>query len=118
MSPILASVARGAGSTGRSAEKRRPAGPRALGLGSDLGSAGWVVAFVLAFLLQLESRQPFYFLWDDNASFFLPCYTFDYETLLEHGRPAHLNYHQYLGYTYLASGQTGVLYPPVYLAMA
>ncbi|MEM6793490.1 MAG: hypothetical protein AAF725_05880 [Acidobacteriota bacterium] len=82
------------------------------------GSALLVVATLGVFFAQLEIRSPNYFLWDDNASEFLPGFVYTYESLAERGEIAQLNYHQYLGYTFLASGQMGVLYPPIYLAMA
>jgi hypothetical protein len=69
-------------------------------------------------LAGLEAVEPYYFLWDDNASFFLPCYVFDAESLFDRGALAHVNPHQYLGHSHLAVGQTGALYPPVYLAAA
>lgn len=72
---------------------------------------------VLCFFGGLQLIRPHYFLWDDNASFYLPSYVYGFESLTEEGQLAQLDPHQYLGYTFLASGQTGVLYPPVYLAM-
>lgn len=65
----------------------------------------------------LELREPYYFLWDDNASFYLPCYVYNHDALIGRGEIPHLNYHQYLGHTYLASGQTAVLYPPLYAGL-
>jgi len=81
-------------------------------------AAGVLVLAALAFLVALESVQPFYFLWDDNSSYFLPCYVYDYESLAGFGELPHVNYHQYLGHSYLASGQPAVLYPPVYAGLA
>lgn len=73
-----------------------------------------LVVAAIAFFAALEAAQPLYFLWDDNSSYFLPCYVYDYESVTGFGELPHVNYHQYLGYLYLASGQPGVLYPPVY----
>jgi len=76
-----------------------------------------LLVLVGAYFAVLELAKPHYFLWDDNASFYLPCYAYNARALWGEGALPHINYHQYLGHTYLASGQTGVLYPPVYLAL-
>lgn len=65
----------------------------------------------------LELARPGYFLWDDNATFFLPVYLHDYRALTEAGALAHVNFHQYLGQIHLGNGQSAVLYPPVYAAI-
>lgn len=87
-------------------------------VGRDVGAVALLLLVVGALFAVLEAREPHYFLWDDNASFYLPSYTYAGESLLDRGELAHLNPHQYLDQTFLASGQTGVLYPPVYLAVA
>ena len=33
----------------------------------------------------LEMPEPFYFLWDDNASFFLPSYVYNHDTVIGEG---------------------------------
>ncbi|MCP4654641.1 MAG: hypothetical protein GY856_04385 [bacterium] len=76
-----------------------------------------LLVLVGVYFAVLEITKPNYFLWDDNASFYLPCYAYNGWALFDEGALAHVNYHQYLGHTYLGSGQTGVLYPPVYLAL-
>lgn len=65
----------------------------------------------------LEILRPFYFLHDDNATFFLPSYLHGYRALAEEGELAHVNLHQYLGQIHLGNGQSGVLYPPIYPAI-
>lgn len=70
----------------------------------------------LAWLGALQVVFPSYFLWDDNATFFLPQYVFNWRTLVAHHQLPLINFHQYLGYLYLGSGQSGVLYPAIYLA--
>lgn len=70
------------------------------------------------YFVVLELREPFYFLWDDNASFYLPSYIYNHDAMITRGEIPHVNYHQYLGHTYLASGQTAVLYAPLYLGLA
>ena len=70
----------------------------------------------LAWLAGLQAAFPSYFLWDDNATFFLPQYAFNWRTLAEHGELPLVSFHQYLGYLYHGSGQSAVLYPVVYLA--
>ena len=84
----------------------------------ELAAVGILLALVLAHFALLELAKPFYFLWDDNAGFFLPSYVLNAETVFEHGELPHVNPHQYLGHAYIGSGQTGALYPPVYLAFA
>jgi hypothetical protein len=66
----------------------------------------------------LELRYPAYFLWDDNASQNLPAYVHNWRALAGEGVLAHVNLHQYLGQVWLGNGQSGVLYPPTYLAAA
>ncbi len=83
----------------------------------------WVAAGVLllvaaGYFAALETVQPYYFLWDDNSSYFLPFYVHNYESLVGFGELPHVNYHQYLGHSYLASGQPAVLYPPLYAGLA
>ncbi|MEE8525506.1 MAG: hypothetical protein V3T72_16340 [Thermoanaerobaculia bacterium] len=84
----------------------------------DRLSALVLLALVGLVLAGLEAVEPYYFLRDDNASFFLPSYVFNAESLFERHALAHVNPHQYLGHAHLAVGQTGVLYPPAYLAAA
>lgn len=88
--------------------------------GKPVPAVAWmvVVLAMAAFLGGLQLHDSHYFLWDDNAAYFLPVYVYDAETLAGTGELAHWNPHQYLGKAHLASGQSGVLYPPVYLAHA
>jgi hypothetical protein len=73
---------------------------------------------VLIFLLALELFCPGCFLYDDNAVQFLPFYHYDWQAVIEKGTVPLINFHQFMGCTYLGQGQTGVLYPPVYGAVA
>ena len=84
----------------------------------DIAAVSAILVLAGLYFAVLELREPFYFLWDDNASFFLPCYVYNHDSVIGRGELPHLNYHQYLGHTYLASGQTAVLYPPLYLGLA
>ncbi len=74
------------------------------------------ILFMLAlFFGILEFFQPQYFLWDDNASFFLPSYDLCIKSLLdEHSIPWMLWNHN-LGQTFLSKVQEGFFYPPIYL---
>lgn len=80
----------------------------------DWRFAGLAGLAALAALLLLQLLEPFFFLRDDNATHFLPAYTYAYETVASGQLPL-LNQHQFLGHTFLAAGQTGtflaVLYP-------
>jgi len=70
------------------------------------------------FFLVVESFRPFFFLHDDNASQFIGYFVHDFRTLTGTGWLAEIDYYQYGGEPYLEQGQTAVLYPPVYLAVA
>lgn len=65
-------------------------------------------------LLGLQAVEPYFFLRDDNATHFLPAYVFAYESVVGQGEIPFLDQHQSLGGTFLAPGQTGVLYAPIY----
>ncbi len=73
-----------------------------------------VVSFLVFFLF--ERLNPDFFLYDDNSTQFLPFYKYNWVSLVENHTIPLINFHQYLGQTYLAQGQSGVLYPPVYIA--
>ncbi len=78
---------------------------------------GIVLLALTVFFLILEGVVPRYFTCDDNATYFLPCYLYNEKSLRETGELAVINFHQFLGQTHLAQGQSGVLYPPAYLAI-
>ncbi len=82
----------------------------------DLSADLALLLATLAWLAGLQAVFPSYFLWDDNATFFLPQYAFNWRTLATHGELPLVSFHQYLGYLYHGSGQSAVLYPAVYLA--
>lgn len=73
--------------------------------------------FVIILLLILESTQTNYFLYDDNAVQFLPYFVYNWRALLEHGSLPFINFHQYLGYPYIGTGSSAVLYLPVYISV-
>lgn len=101
------------------------AAPPPLTQPSTVGPSRWreavllvtVVAVTLAWYGVVEWVKPGYFLWDDNAAYYLPCYVYNHHALVGEGQLPHVNFHQYLGHIYLGSGQSAVLYPPVYLAV-
>jgi hypothetical protein len=70
------------------------------------------------FLIAIEFARPCFFLHDDNATWFLGAYVHDFRVLTETGRVAEVNFFQYGGEPFLQQGQTAVLYPPVYVAVA
>lgn len=76
-----------------------------------------MVFIVFLFLSYLESREPNYFLYGDNAKYFLPSYSYSWRSFIDHKTVPLINFHQYLGHTFLAQGQTGVFYLPVYLSV-
>ncbi len=101
----------------RDRSRRRPLSPTRA-WHRDLAAVSLLLALAGVYFTVLELREPYYFLCDDNASFYLPSYAYNEESVFGRGEIPHLNYHQYLGHTYLASGQTSVLYPPLYLGLA
>jgi hypothetical protein len=70
------------------------------------------------FLIAIEFARPCFFLHDDNATWFLGAYVHDFRILTETDRLAEVNFFQYGGEPFLQQGQTAVLYPPVYVAVA
>lgn len=66
----------------------------------------------------LELIYPYYFLFDDNATQFLPFYVFNWRSVVEQGYLPQINFFQLLGYDYLGASQTAVFYIPIYIASA
>ncbi len=81
---------------------------------------GAALVATLAFLVFcfFESIESYFFLWDDNAQQFLPFYDYNFRSIFQLREIPWINFHQYSGHAYFAQGQTGVLYPPAYLAVA
>lgn len=77
-----------------------------------------ITVFALAVFALLESMSPHFFVWDDNATYYLPTYIHSARAVAEQGEPAHLNRFQYLATSHLGSGQPAALYPPVHVAVA
>lgn len=77
----------------------------------------FLIVTLFTYLSYRELNQPNFFLYDDNANFFLPYYVYNWRTIVQHRTIPLINWHQFLGQTYLAQGQSSVLYPPVYLAV-
>lgn len=72
---------------------------------------------VIILLLIFESFHPNYFLYDDNTTIFLPYYIYNWNALINHDTLPLINFHQYLGHTYLALGTPAVFYAPVYISV-
>jgi len=75
-----------------------------------------LAATVLAVLLAIELRRPYYFLQDDNRDFALPCLVHNWRAL-RGGEIAQFNFHQYAGAPHLSNGPSGTLNAPGYAAM-
>lgn len=90
---------------------------RPRGAGEPAFAALLAFCALLALLL-LQLLEPFFFLRDDNATHFLAAYTYAYDALVGAGELPLVNQHQFLGHTFLASGQTGVLHAGLYPATA
>ncbi|HBQ65121.1 MAG TPA: hypothetical protein DD727_09450 [Clostridiales bacterium] len=76
-----------------------------------------VAMTLLGMLIAMELKHPWYFLQDDNRDYYLPYFSHAYNALVRGEIPL-FNFHQFMGHPFLAVGQTGALYPPVYLAVA
>jgi len=74
-----------------------------------------LAAALLAVLLAIELRWPYYFFQDDGRGYYLPNQVHNLRAL-RGGELALFNFHQYAGFPHLSNGQTGVLYPPYYAA--
>lgn len=77
-----------------------------------------VILGTLAIIGGLLATDHQYFTRDDNANYFFPSYVYDWRAVVEQGAVPLINFHQYLGHPYLATGQSAVLYPGVYLSVA
>jgi hypothetical protein len=73
--------------------------------------------FISVFFFILEYREPYFFLWSDNANQFLSYYVNNWNSLIVQHQIPFVNFHQFSGQTYLAQGQSGVLYPLGYLGV-
>jgi len=74
-----------------------------------------LAATVLAVLLAIELRRPYYFLQDDNRDFALPCLVHNWRAL-RGGEIAQFNFHQFAGVPHLSNGASGALNVPGYAA--
>lgn len=71
---------------------------------------------VLLFFAFFELLKPYYFLEGENRAIFLPNMVFAFESLLNGQLPL-VNYHQFMGVPFLASGAWCALNPLTYLAV-
>ena len=69
------------------------------------------------FFFILEFKEPYFFLWCDNANQFLSFYVNNWNSVVINHQIPFVNFHQFSGQTYLAQGQSGVLYPLGYLGV-
>lgn len=75
-----------------------------------------LVLLIMAFIALIELKYPYYFLQDDNRDYYLPMFVHSYRSLLK-GEIAQYNFYQFAGYPILGCGQSGALYPPMYLSV-
>lgn len=73
-----------------------------------------VIVLSVLFLL-LELKYNYYFLQDDNRDYSLPLFVHNYHSL-QNGELALYNFHQFLGYSSFATGQSHALDPIAYLS--
>ena len=74
-----------------------------------------LAAVLVAVLLAIELRTPYYFLQDDNRDMGLPTIVQNWRAL-QGGEIAQFNFHQFAGFPYLSNGNSAVLYPFGYAA--
>jgi len=84
---------------------------------ADWRDSAKLAVLLAAFFSVLEFLRPYYFLQDDNRDYFLGILAHNWRALAS-GSLALFNFNQFLGTPFLAAGQTGALYPPVYIAAA
>ena len=75
-----------------------------------------LLLFALLWFMAIEWMFPRYFLWDDNATFYLPSALLNFETLRTELSIPIINFYQFAGWNHINAGQMGTLYPPAYLA--
>jgi len=78
----------------------------------------FIILFIICFILILEYKEKYFFLYDDNATYYLPFFKYNWEALVNNLTIPFINYHQYLGHLYLGQGQTAVFYPLIYISVA
>lgn len=74
-----------------------------------------VLFSVFALIMLIEAKYPYYFLQDDNRDYYLPYFKHACDAL-KNGELALYNFHQFMGHPVLSIGQTGVLYPLMYIS--
>lgn len=76
----------------------------------------FTILATIVWLALLEIDQPLFFSKYDSLGYYNPAYAYNWRALIIQKTIPLINFHQYLGYAHLAMGQTGVLYPPAYIA--
>jgi hypothetical protein len=84
---------------------------------ADLIALLALLLVVALFLGSLEFIAPRFFLVDDNLNQYLPYLVHNWRAVVEHHTIPLLNFHQFLGQTYLGNGLAATFYPPGYVAM-
>ena len=79
----------------------------------DISSIFFILSLVF---IILESKHPFYFLSDDNRTFYLPMFIHNFRALTN-GELAFFNFHQYLGIAHFSNFQSAIFYPLTYFSM-
>jgi len=75
-----------------------------------------LILLIITFVALIELKHPYYFMQDDNRDYYLPMFVHSYRSLLN-GEIAQYNFHQFTGYPILGCGQSGALYPFMYLSV-
>ena len=85
---------------------------------SNIRSIIFIILFIISFILILEYKETYFFLYDDNATYYLPFFKYNWQALVNNLTIPFINFHQYLGHLYLGQGQTAVFYPLIYISVA
>ena len=76
-----------------------------------------ILIFVLSFLfIIMEFKHPYYFLSDDNRTFYLPFFTHNFRAIIN-GELPFFNFHQNLGISHFSNFQSAIFYPLTYFSM-
>ena len=74
-----------------------------------------IIALIVFFMI-IELKHPFYFLSDDNRTYFLPMFVHNYRALIQGEIPL-FNFHQYLGIPHFSNIQSAIFNPLVYFSI-
>ncbi|MFC1598369.1 hypothetical protein ACFL2M_02450 [Patescibacteria group bacterium] len=75
-----------------------------------------LIFFIIAFWAALEISSPRYYLYDDNATYYLPTLDLNWDALTQGHTIPQINFSLFAGTNHIGQGQTSVFYPASYIA--